>query len=145
MKVLLQKVSNASVTVDNKITGRIDQGILVFLGVDKGDTLAQAEFLAKKIANLRIFADENGKMNRSVQDVNGKVLLVSQFTLSGNCQKGNRPSFDSAEDPVLAEKMYLAFIDLIKAYNIPVETGVFGAHMDVELCNDGPVTFLIEK
>ncbi|MGD9581368.1 MAG: D-aminoacyl-tRNA deacylase [Vampirovibrionia bacterium] len=145
MKVVIQRVSKASVSVDNKITGQIDKGLLVLLGIDKGDNISQGEFIANKLVNLRIFADENGKMNKSIKDINGKMLIVSQFTLSGDCKKGNRPSFDTAEHPSIAEPLYEEFIQLVKKSGIEVETGIFGAMMEVSLINDGPVTFILEK
>lgn len=144
MKAVVQRVSKASVTINNRIMGQINQGMVVLLGIDKGDNLDKVEYLANKIANLRIFADKNSKMNLSVKDVKGKLLIISQFTLSGNCQKGKRPSFDNAEHPSIAEPLYEKFIELIKKENIEVETGIFGAMMDVELVNTGPVTFIID-
>jgi len=145
VKVVVQRVSKANVKVDKEIVGEIQLGLLVLLGIDKGDTLQQAKFLANKISNLRIFADDNEKMNLSIKDVNGKMLVISQFTLSGNCLKGKRPSFDNAEHPSIAEPLYEDFIKLIKDEGIEVETGVFGAMMDVYLVNNGPVTFIIES
>lgn len=145
MKVVIQRVKEASVDIDNQTVGAIEKGILVLFGVDKGDTKEQAEFLASKIANLRIFPDDNDKMNLSVKDISGKVLVVSQFTLSGDCKKGKRPSFDSAEHPSKAETLYEEFVSLIKKEGLEVETGKFGEFMQVSLINDGPVTFIIEK
>lgn len=145
MKVVIQRVSQASVSVQGTVLGSIEKGILVLLGIDKGDNINQAEFIASKVANLRIFADENDKMNLSVKDIKGKVLVVSQFTLSGECRKGKRPSFDTAEHPSLAEPLYIKFVELIKNEGIEVETGEFGAMMQISLINDGPVTFIIEK
>ncbi|MEW5820414.1 MAG: D-aminoacyl-tRNA deacylase [Cyanobacteriota bacterium] len=145
MKVVIQRVSQASVSVKENLLGSIDKGILVLLGIDKGDDINKAEFIASKVANLRIFPDENDKMNLSVKDIKGKVLVVSQFTLSGDCRKGKRPSFDTAEHPSLAEPLYEKFVDLIKKEGIEVETGEFGAMMQISLINDGPVTFIIEK
>jgi D-tyrosyl-tRNA(Tyr) deacylase len=145
MKVVLQRVKEASVKVNNKEISAIKNGILVLVGIDKGDNLTQAEFLASKIANLRIFPDIEGKMNLSVKDANGSILVVSQFTLSGDCRKGKRPSFDSAEHPLKAEPLYEQFVELIKKEGITVETGSFGAMMEIHLINDGPVTFIVEK
>jgi len=144
MKVVVQRVKSASVTIDGKLYSEIRQGLLVLFGVEKGDTIDCAKWLADKLLKLRIFEDENEKMNFSVQDVKGEILVVSQFTLAGNCKKGTRPSFDNAELPEMANNMYEKFCDLLKE-NISVKTGVFGAMMDVALVNDGPVTFVLEK
>ncbi len=144
MKGLIQRVKRASVTIDGKVYSKINQGILILLGVEKGDNEQNADKLADKLCKLRIFEDEDGKMNKSILDVNGEILIVSQFTLAGDCKKGTRPSFDKAELPQRANELYEYFVDLIKQKNIPVGTGVFGAMMDVELVNDGPVTFMLE-
>ncbi len=144
MKGLIQRVKRASVTIDGKVYSEINQGILILLGVEKGDNEQNADKLADKLCKLRIFEDEDGKMNKSILDVNGEILIVSQFTLAGDCKKGTRPSFDKAELPQRANELYEYFVDLIKQKNIPVGTGVFGAMMDVELVNDGPVTFMLE-
>lgn len=144
MKGLIQRVKRASVTIDGKVYSKINQGILILLGVEKGDNEQNADKLADKLCKLRIFEDEDGKMNKSILDVNGEILIVSQFTLAGDCKKGTRPSFDKAELPQRANELYEYFVDLIKQKNIPVGTGVFGAMMDVELVNDGPVTFILE-
>lgn len=144
MKGLIQRVKRASVTIDGKVYSKINQGILILLGVEKGDNEQNADKLADKLCKLRIFEDEDGKMNKSILDVNGEILIVSQFTLAGDCKKGTRPSFDKAELPQRANELYKYFVDLIKQKNIPVGTGVFGAMMDVELVNDGPVTFMLE-
>ncbi len=144
MKGLIQRVKRASVTIDGKVYSQINQGILILLGVEKGDNEQNADKLADKLCKLRIFEDEDGKMNKSILDVNGEILIVSQFTLAGDCKKGTRPSFDKAELPQRANELYEYFVDLIKQKNIPVGTGVFGAMMDVELVNDGPVTFMLE-
>ena len=144
MKALIQRVKKASVTIENELYSEIGSGLLVFLGVTKSDTTENGEKLAQKIANLRIFEDENEKMNFSVKDVGGEILVVSQFTLCGDCKKGTRPSFDKAMAPNEANEMYEYFISKVKEQNIPVKTGVFGAHMEVKLLNNGPVTFIID-
>lgn len=140
---LIQRVKKASVTIDNELFSSINAGILVLYGVEKGDEKEKAEKIADKISKLRIFEDENGKMNKSIKDISGEVLVVSQFTLAGNCAKGTRPSFDRAELPEKANEMYEYFIKKLKDKGLPVKTGVFGAMMDVELINDGPVTFIL--
>lgn len=145
MKALIQRVKRASVTVDGVKISEISKGILVFLGVEKDDEKENAEKLADKIYKLRIFEDENDKMNFSVVDVSGEILVVSQFTLCGDCKKGTRPSFDNAASPELAVKLYEYFVELLKNKNISVKTGKFRTMMDVELINDGPVTFMLEK
>ena len=145
MKALVQRVKKASVTIDDKLYSKIDHGLLVFLGVQKGDSQENADKLAQKLVNLRIFEDENDKMNLSLKDVNGQMLVVSQFTLCGDCKKGTRPSFDNAELPDKANELYEYFVSKIKEQGIKVQTGSFGAMMDVELINDGPVTFMVEK
>lgn len=145
MKALIQRVKRASVTIEGELFSAINSGILVFLGVEKGDEKDNAEKLAQKIVNLRIFEDENEKMNLSLKDVYGEMLVVSQFTLCGDCKKGTRPSFDKAANPDLAVDLYEYFIKCIEDNNIPVKTGKFRAMMDVELINDGPVTFWVEK
>ena len=145
MKALIQRVKNASVTIDGKLYSQIDTGILVFLGVQKGDTKENADKLSQKLVNLRIFEDENEKMNLSLKDVGGQMLVVSQFTLCGDCKKGTRPSFDNAELPQKANELYEYFVSEINKQGIDVKTGSFGAMMDVALVNDGPVTFMVEK
>ena len=144
MKILLQRVKRASVEIDNKLYSSISGGILAFVGIEKGDTSEKIEKLAKKIVNLRIFSDENDKMNRSLLDVNGDILIVSQFTLCGDCRKGTRPSFDHSAPPDIANNLYEEFIIQVKNYGINTQTGKFGAMMDVSLINDGPVTFMLE-
>jgi D-aminoacyl-tRNA deacylase len=144
MRVLLQRVKKASVSVEGKIVGKIERGALLFLGVHKEDSLEQATYLAHKVAHLRIFSDSNGKMNLSLQEVHGMALVVSQFTLYGNCQEGRRPSFSETAPPRIAEEFYEKFLLELRKEISHVETGVFGAHMEVELINEGPVTFLIE-
>ena len=146
MKVVIQRVKKAKVEVENKIVGEIDKGFLVLVGITHLDTKKDAEYLAKKVCNLRIFEDENGKMNLSLKDVKGKLLIVSQFTLYGNCKEGNRPSFTQAGKPDMAEKLYDYFCETCKQeYKIQVEKGIFGADMQVNLINDGPVTIIIES
>lgn len=145
MKILVQKVLNASVTVNKQLVSQINQGFLLFIGVEKGDTQTQADFLAKKIANLRIFEDENNKMNLSIQDVKGEILAVSQFTLAADLNRGNRPGFDSAARPEEAKLLYEYFVAQLQTYNLPVQTGIFQADMKVALTNDGPCTFILEK
>lgn len=145
MKAVIQRVKSASVTIDNQLYSSIDNGILVLLGVEKGDTEQEAQFLANKISKLRIFEDENNKMNLSVKDVLGEILVVSQFTLAGDCKKGTRPSFDKAELPYAANMLYEKFVCFIKEEGLEVKTGKFAAMMDVALVNDGPVTFILEK
>ncbi len=145
MKALIQRVKEASVTINGELYSEIGHGILVFLGVEKSDTKENSDKLAQKISTLRIFEDENEKMNFSVKDVNGEILVVSQFTLCGDCKKGTRPSFDNAAAPDMANKLYEDFVNNIKEAGIKVKTGKFRAMMDVSLVNDGPVTFMIEK
>ena len=146
MKIVVQRVKNAKVDVEGKTVGKIDKGFLVLLGVTHEDTEEQADYLAKKLCNLRVFTDENDKMNLSLKDVNGKLLIVSQFTLYADCTSGNRPSFTNAAKPDKAEKLYEYFCKQCEEkYNIEVEKGIFGADMKVELLNDGPVTIIIEK
>ena len=145
MKALIQRVKSASVTIDGLLYSKIGQGLLVFLGVEKGDDNLNAEKLADKLSKLRIFEDENEKMNHSILDSEGEMLIVSQFTLCGDCKKGTRPSFDKSAPPKIANELYEYFISQVKSFNIPVQTGKFGAMMDVELINDGPVTFMVEK
>lgn len=145
MKALIQRVKSASVTIDGLLYSKIGQGLLVFLGVEKGDDKLNAEKLADKLSKLRIFEDENEKMNHSILEIEGEMLIVSQFTLCGDCKKGTRPSFDKSAPPKIANELYEYFISQVKSFNIPVQTGEFGAMMDVELINDGPVTFMVEK
>lgn len=145
MKALIQRVKQASVTIDGELYSSINKGLLIFLGVEKNDEKINAEKLADKIINLRIFEDNNAKMNLSVQDVQGEILIVSQFTLCGDCKKGTRPSFDKSAPLDKAVELYEYFIDRIKLSNLKTRTGKFRAMMDVALINDGPVTFLVEK
>jgi D-aminoacyl-tRNA deacylase len=145
MKALLQRVSQASVTVQGEIVGQIGKGLLVLLGVGEGDTLSQVKTLVDKTLGLRIFDDSNGKMNLSVQDIRGSLLVVSQFTLLGDCRKGRRPSFIQAAPPTVAEHLYESFVSEVAARGVPVATGRFRTHMEVALINDGPVTILLEE
>lgn len=145
MRALLQRVSKAKVTVDGEIVGAIQRGLVVLLGVTHDDTEAEAKWLANKIAGLRLFEDQAGKMNLSLFDVDGSVLVVSQFTLFGDARKGRRPSFTSAARPDQAEPLVLYFAEQIRQRGLPVEMGVFGALMQVEIHNDGPVTLMLEK
>ena len=145
MKVVIQRVKNATVTVEEKIIGKIEKGFMVLLGVGKDDTEENANNLVNKICNLRVFEDEQNKMNLSLKDVDGQLLIVSQFTLYANCLKGNRPSFTEAALPEKAEKIYEYFIKKCEEKIKKVEHGKFGAHMEVTFTNDGPVTILLEN
>lgn len=144
MKLVIQRVTHVSVTVENEVVGKIGKGFLVLLGIGPEDTESEADFLVQKLIKLRIFEDENGKMNLSLKDVNGELLIVSQFTLYADCSGGNRPSFVNAAKPEKANELYEYFIKKCKEENIKVEHGIFGADMQVELLNDGPVTILLE-
>jgi D-aminoacyl-tRNA deacylase len=145
VKAVIQRVSRAEVSVAGEPVGRIGHGLCVFLGIGKDDGKSNADHLAEKIKNLRIFEDENGKMNRSVEEVQEEVLVVSQFTLYGDCRKGNRPSFSDAAPPDKAEKLYEYFVRQLRGAGLTVATGQFKARMDVNLINDGPVTFIVEN
>ena len=145
MRAVVQRVSSASVKVDDEIVGQIDRGFLVLLGVGTDDADADAVMLAEKIARLRVFEDEAGKMNLSLSDVDGRMLVVSQFTLFGDCRKGRRPSFIEAARPEKAELLYETFVAEVRGQGIQVETGRFQTHMDVSLVNDGPVTLLLDS
>ena len=144
MRALLQRVTRAGVSVDGAVVGEIGTGLLILLGVAKPDTAADAEFLAEKILNLRIFSDAAGKMNLSLLDTQGGLLVVSQFTLYGDCRKGRRPGFDAAAPPEQARTLYESFVTIARRSGLRVETGVFQAHMEVSLVNDGPVTLMLE-
>ena len=145
MRLVVQRVKQASVTVDGKCISKIDPGLLVLAGVSHGDTPFDARFLAKKTASLRIFQDDDGKMNLSVVDIGGRVLAVSQFTLYGDCAKGNRPSFIAAARPEQGEALFNEYVQALQKLGLPAQTGKFGADMQVELLNDGPVTLLLES
>lgn len=145
MRAVIQRVSRAEVAVNGEITGKIDRGLLVLLGVAQGDTEAEANYLTEKTAGLRIFEDENGKMNLSVTDVGGAILVVSQFTLYGDVRKGKRPSFDAAAPPQKARELYECFVERLRAAGLRCETGRFQENMQVELINDGPVTIILDS
>ncbi len=145
MRAVVQRVSQARVAVDGQTVGQIERGLLVLLGVGKGDTPDDAAYLARKIAGLRVFADEEGKMNLALAEVDGEVLVVSQFTLYGDTRKGNRPSFVGAAPPDEGKHLYERFCDLLAAQGLHVESGVFQAHMEVQLTNDGPVTLWLDS
>ena len=145
MRAVVQRVSRAQVTVDGAVTGKIGRGLLVLLGVSRGDSQADADYLADKIAGLRIFEDPQGKMNLPVAEINGAVLVVSQFTLYGDVRRGKRPSFDAAAPPEQARQLYESFVERIRAAGLPCSTGRFQEMMEVELRNDGPVTILLDS
>ena len=145
MRIVFQRVKEASVTVSGQVVGRIGKGLLVFLAVAKEDTVDDISYLVKKLIELRIFEDAQGKMNCSIVEAGGEFLVVSQFTLLGACEKGSRPSFDAAADPQKGEELYNAFVDALKAAGQKVQTGQFRAMMDVALVNNGPVTFILES
>ncbi len=144
MRAVVQRVSSAKLTVEGKLIGAIGKGLAVYLGVGRGDGEVQAQKTAKKIAALRIFSDDAGKMNLSAGDVGGEILLISQFTLYGDCTHGNRPSFTAAEAPAAANALYERVAELLCGYGLTVKTGVFGADMHIEQANDGPVTILLD-
>ncbi len=147
MRAVIQRVKEAKVKVNGEIVSSIEKGLLVFVGIGKGDNEKDFEYISRKIANLRIFEDENSKFNLSIQDIGGEILIVSQFTLYGDCRKGRRPSFDKAEEVSKSFEIYKRFVEYFKNNypNIPVKEGVFQAHMEVYLLNDGPVTFLLDS
>ena len=145
MRAVVQRVKESSVKTDEQIISQISRGLLVLLGVAQGDRLADADYLATKISNLRIFEDENGKMNRSLLETGSQMLVVSQFTLLGDCRKGRRPSFAAAADPAKATELYEYFIEQVRRLGISAETGRFGTMMEVALINDGPVTLILES
>ena len=145
MIAVVQRVISSSVTIDGSVVDAIGPGLNVLLGVADGDGETDAEYLAAKVANLRIFEDRQGKMNRSLMDMGGQILVVSQFTLLGDCRKGRRPSFIHAAEPVLAQRLYRHFVDRVKKLGVDVHTGRFGAMMQVDIVNDGPVTLLVHS
>ena len=144
MRAILQRVSQANVSVDGNIVGQIQQGMVVLLGIAPDDTPKQADWLAEKIVSLRLFPDQEGKMNTSLVDIEGQLLVISQFTLYGECQKGRRPSFTKAAAPEVAEPLYQYFLDACRMLGIKTEAGIFGASMQVSLVNDGPVTLILD-
>lgn len=145
MRAVIQRVKSASLSVDGTLISEIGKGYAVYLGVGQGDNEQDEDYIAKKVALLRVFEDENGKMNKTLTDVSGEILLISQFTLFGNCSHGNRPSFVEAEKPEIANKRYLSVKNKLESYGIKVKTGVFGADMQIVQHNDGPVTILIDS
>jgi D-tyrosyl-tRNA(Tyr) deacylase len=144
MRTVVQRVNRASVSVEGQITGQIGQGLLVFLGGGRNDTPKDVDFLADKITHLRVFEDADGKMNLSVKDIGGGILLISQFTLYGDCRKGRRPDFTAAAPPASANMLYEQMIAALRQNGVPVQTGVFAAHMEIDSLNDGPVTILLD-
>jgi D-tyrosyl-tRNA(Tyr) deacylase len=145
MKIVLQRVKRASVVVEGRSSGEIGKGICLLVGIEKGDTLQDVEFLARKAVELRIFPDRDGKMNLSLAEVQGEVLAVSQFTLAASVKKGRRPGFDNAENPERAAELFARFVDLVRESGFEVATGVFQASMEVHIVNDGPVTFILDS
>ena len=143
MKLIIQRVTHASVTIENKLFSSIQKGALVLFGVEKDDSEDMLDYYAQKLLKLRIFEDEQGKMNKSLLDIKGEILVVSQFTLCADCKKGTRPSFDNAKEPKSAKEYYEKFVQILKTSGLNVQTGVFAAHMDVELVNNGPVTIIL--
>jgi D-aminoacyl-tRNA deacylase len=145
MRFICQRVLEAQVKVNNEIVGSIGRGLLVYLSVGKGDSETDAQFMADKLANLRIFSDNEGKMNLCVQDIGGSILLISNFTIHGDCRKGRRPGFDAASEPQNAKQLYEKVAELIQASKIPVQKGIFGEHMFVSSINDGPINFILDS
>ncbi|MEN3042976.1 MAG: D-aminoacyl-tRNA deacylase [Fervidobacterium sp.] len=145
MRAVVQRVTKASVSVDSVIVGKINKGVVILLGVGKDDNIDDAKYMAEKIVNLRIFDDKNGKMNLSLLEVNGEALIISQFTLYGDCRKGRRPSYTESASPLIAQQLYEKFVELVASYGVFVQTGIFGEHMEVEIHNNGPVTLLIDS
>lgn len=143
MKLVIQRVDSASVTIENNLHSSINKGLLVLFGVEKDDSEDMLEYFAQKLLKLRIFEDEQGKMNKSILDIEGEILVVSQFTLCADCKKGTRPSFDNAKEPKAAKEYYEKFVEILKKSGINIKTGVFGAHMQVGLINNGPVTIIL--
>jgi D-aminoacyl-tRNA deacylase len=145
MKVLVQRAKDASVTVNNEVVGKINEGVMLLVGITHDDDEKIVNYIAEKIVHLRIFEDDEGKMNHSLLDVKGQVLSISQFTLYGDCRKGRRPNYMDAARPEFAEKLYERFNEKLRTYGVDVETGMFGEMMDVKFTNDGPVTLMVEK
>jgi D-tyrosyl-tRNA(Tyr) deacylase len=145
MRVVIQRVSEASVTIESEITGQINKGLMILVGICPEDNLQDIQWLTQKIANLRVFGDEDGKMNLSITDIKGEILLISQFTLYASTKKGNRPSFIQSAKPEIAIPLYEQFINSLKETGIPIQTGKFGADMKISLTNDGPVTIIIDS
>lgn len=145
MKSVIQRVTKASVSISGEVYSSINNGMLILFGVEKGDNEEKLDWMVSKVLSLRFFEDKNGKMNRSITDISGEILVVSQFTLASDCKKGTRPSFDNAQDPVKAKAMYELFVSRLSASGVNVKTGVFAAMMQVSLCNNGPVTFVLSK
>ena len=143
MKLVIQRVDSASVTIENNLHSSINKGLLVLFGVEKDDSEDMLEYFAQKLLKLSIFEDEQGKMNKSILDIEGEILVVSQFTLCADCKKGTRPSFDNAKEPKVAKEYYEKFVEILKKSGINIKTGVFGAHMQVGLINNGPVTIIL--
>lgn len=145
MKIVLQRVLRSSVTVNDEVVGKIGRGLMILFGAERGDADSAVDALADKALNLRIFADDQGKMNRSCLDVQGEILVVSQFTLAGDCSRGRRPGFDNAAAPDEAERLYKKFVERLAESKLKIQEGKFGAHMQVDIVNDGPVTFILER